>query len=675
MICIRAANPIWYFVDLVGLGLNDQFYISFLTNTFPYMPQPIHQDVNCTIPWANPLQFFPNGTLPDNMYWNPDLVWRLEIRQGPTQSDPLIYEINNFSPGQGGVSPNDLTILTSENEITNPQFAQINFLSPLTITTAGTYDIGPGWQLILVGPGSSTVSQVIASGASIDVKPRDNSVPYALRIANTGWTTATLRQTLNHNGALWAGGAVGGVLAGNSEVTNETVTMQYNPSDGGMPEVILSALLKPGNFVEFSGVVDIPAPSTNNDLSTVAFVNIDIVLPATGIVNLSDIQLTGQNTPLPSTLTINQLPIYKEDTIERGIDHEFHYYLPKLEYKPIPSYLVGWDFPLNPAQFGTVIGPLNTGPNKSFYAWDQTIVFQSVTNGIQTSRVTSDFFSISASATTQAAIIQYLPLPMARELLDDPLSVYLDASALAPGPVPTSIPCTISLWATTDVSLPTITPGNSLVATLDANGKPATFNGNWTEIAPLNGQDATFNLTTLPEIFNGYWNNSPNVLSQTATFFAIVIGFGSITAANSIVFRNVGLQKGTIATRPSPQTPDEVLRECQFYFEKSYNPEVVAQTTTFTNASSVQMSSANTSIYGIDRPFKSVKYANPIILWISPQTGAVNNIYNNSTAADMGISSTLLYGKNSTGIPILTAPAADGSQLSAQWVASCLLGT
>src|SRR6476660_3556837 len=101
---IRAANPIWFFVDLVGQPLNDQYYISFLTNTFPYLPQPVFQDVNLTPgqEWANPLEFFPNGTLPDNMYWDPNKVWRLEIRRGPTQSDPLIYEINNFSPGDGG---------------------------------------------------------------------------------------------------------------------------------------------------------------------------------------------------------------------------------------------------------------------------------------------------------------------------------------------------------------------------------------------------------------------------------------------------------------------------------------------------------------------------------------------------------------------------------------------
>src|SRR5204862_1365630 len=51
-----------------------------------------------------------------------------------------------------------------------------------------------------------------------------------------------------------------------------------------------------------------------------------------------------------------------------------------------PSFLTGWDFPLNPAQFGETIAPKAIGGQTSYYAWDQTIVFQETTNSLTISR-------------------------------------------------------------------------------------------------------------------------------------------------------------------------------------------------------------------------------------------------------------------------------------------------
>src|SRR6266567_7060659 len=102
---IRAANPIWHFVDLLGFSLNDSYYISFLSNTFPYLPQPVYQDNQGLVPWANPLEFLANGTLPQNLYFDDTLVYRLEVREGPTQSDQLIYLIPDFIPGEDGGEP------------------------------------------------------------------------------------------------------------------------------------------------------------------------------------------------------------------------------------------------------------------------------------------------------------------------------------------------------------------------------------------------------------------------------------------------------------------------------------------------------------------------------------------------------------------------------------------
>jgi hypothetical protein len=508
------------------------------------------------------------------MYWDPTLVWRLEIRQGPSQSDPLIYEINNFVPccSNSGPNPNDNAISTSTNQITNPQFAEVSFTNDLTITTAGTYPIAPGWNLILTGAGTTTLTQLVLSGSQNNI----NNPPFALKINNSGWTTSILQQTFNMNGGIWANGAIAGLLTGRAEITSEPITMNYVPSDAGTPVSIFTKTLTTGVFQSVGGAVTI-GPSTDTDLSNVAFVNIQIVLPPTGIVDISNIQITGQDGLLAIDFV---LPEYHQETIERNIDHQFNVFKDPLMRKPIPSYLVGWDFPFNPSQTGTVFSSA-AGANTSFYTWDQTIIFQSVSNSMQTSRVTNGFLSVSASLAGQMAIIQYLPSQDAMELLDAPISAYLTAAALAPGPVPTSIPCTVSLWVTADASLPSANAGNSIVATLDANGKPATFHGNWTEIAPLNGQNAFFNLTTDEVALDSLWNNAMNnPLKQSATFFAIVIGFGTIPLANSIVVHSVGLQKGKIGTKPAPQTFDEVLRECQYYYEQSYEPGVAPGTVT-----------------------------------------------------------------------------------------------
>src|ERR1041385_1894081 len=159
---VRAANPIWFMVDLEGNPLNDEYYIFYLENVFPYLPQTVYHDPDGTIPWNNPIQFLPNGTLPDDIYFDNSLVYRLEVRHGNTQSDALIYEVNNFVPGTDGGGSSSTSSSITNNQATNPQFSEINFSSPLSITTSGTYNVAPGWDLVLTGGGTATVTQVIS---------------------------------------------------------------------------------------------------------------------------------------------------------------------------------------------------------------------------------------------------------------------------------------------------------------------------------------------------------------------------------------------------------------------------------------------------------------------------------------------------------------------------------
>ena len=120
-LAVRGFNPIWFEVDLTAHPFDDTFYLFTLQNTIPYQPQTVWHDQNMNSPWTDPIQFLANGTLPIDIFFDPSLIYRLEFRQGPTQNDPLIYEVDNYQVnGSGGITPPSAISFNSENQITNP---------------------------------------------------------------------------------------------------------------------------------------------------------------------------------------------------------------------------------------------------------------------------------------------------------------------------------------------------------------------------------------------------------------------------------------------------------------------------------------------------------------------------------------------------------------------------
>src|SRR6266568_4384143 len=149
MTMIRGSNPIWFEVDLTAHAFDDTFYLFVLENTIPYIPATVWQDPDGNVAWTNPIRFLANGTLPNNIYYDADTVYRLEFRQGPTQSDPLIYLVENYVPGVSNDIPVDTTSFSTDNQISNPQFALINFTSPLVLPSISSQvvNLAPGWFL------------------------------------------------------------------------------------------------------------------------------------------------------------------------------------------------------------------------------------------------------------------------------------------------------------------------------------------------------------------------------------------------------------------------------------------------------------------------------------------------------------------------------------------------
>lgn len=648
---VRSYCPIWYLPDLTGNPLNDQYYIFILENDLPYIPATVWQDANGISPWANPIQFFPNGTLPDNIYWAPDVVYRLEIRMGNTQNDPLIYLIENYVPsGSGGVSPSGSDFSNSQNLVIDPNFSDISFSSPVTFAMAGTYNIAPNWQLILTGSGSTTLKQQMLPGSN----NLPGNPPYSLEINNSGWTEAQLVQTFSNNGALFANGSVSmSVLA--KTVTNPyAMTLNYVANGSALSPPVAQGTTAVGVYTTISGVANI-GPSSNAAVGMAANVQMTISLPTADIIYITNVQFIGQESPV----TVFTAPPYQELSYPQIVNDEFYYYNPLLQYKPVPSYLTGWDFALNPTQFyGSTVTPKTfSGTNKSRYVWDQTILFQAIDNTLNTSRNTNTgglgITNNGGAATgSRLAIIQYLADDSIFDILTQRTSIQLKG-ALTQGAG--TVSGTISLYwtANTGPNVPQLPA--SVVASIGAGGVPAVSSG-WTAVPNTNyGINVPFTFTTTDLVFNfsGFDPTANYTPSSTSTAVAVIIAFDTLAHNSEITIDYCSLVGGDIPTRPAPLSFDETLRKCQFYYEKSYDAGTNPGATTSNSELIFQQNAATLAGSTVFWPnsfsinYKNVKLIAPTAVNLySPATGTVANIsatakanaYASSTTADYAIS-------------------------------------
>lgn len=621
---IRAACPIWLLNDLTGNLLDDTYFVFFLENTLPYLPKGVYQNFSATLPWPNPLQVQADGTLPNNLYFDgsPDSVYRIEIRNGPTQADALIRLVENFVPGAGGDIPVSDGTLESENQVSNAQFFDVNFRTDIVFTVtplpATPIQIAPGWELSAdVGVTSVTISQTAYAGVNNIV----NNPSYALTITSAGAGNLTLRQKFNNNGALWNQKAIGMNITAKS-TSSIVLNGRIIYSDGQNFPIIVNKLMT-ANYVEISKVSPIAAPSVNPQLPSVAFTALEFVWAAPGTVDFTNVQLIVLPLTTPTTTVLE----YVQETLERQVDHEFHYYKPKLAQKPIPSWLVGWDFPLNPSQFfanGTVPAQTIGSINKSFYAWDQTIVFQSVDTSVSIARAASGAFVMTAALTGKMAVIQYIDPPKLRSMLLDSMSINIAAYTSAASPITAAV----ELYYTLDTNLPAMGSNNSLVASLNSDGTVNTNNGTWVKIPRINNMGtAIFKIQTKVDQeffdynFNG-WDLDGVIAATTANYSAIVIGTASVTQNDTISLLSVALMSGDIATRPAPQTKDHVLQECERYYEKSYRSDDAPATLTDLNCKTAPMWSDHGGpnkgypiTFGLEY---KLKRANPTLTFYSP---------------------------------------------------------
>lgn len=574
-----------YFVDKTTGGPLSGGFVYFFEDESRVTPKLVYEQTGAPpnytyVPLPNPITLSAVGTILDNsgndvpIYYYPyDAAGNLELYYiVVTDSAGLEQFVREGWPHSAIANPAGSGSANIANQLTNPQFVNVLFnpSNVLTITIAGAgttnVNIAPGWTLNITTTGASTVT--VQRTAITGVTAYPFNPPYTLTITpGANITVLTLSQKLNNNPSIWspqnAGSTNGYIGASLLLAPLSSVSVYYAPSVGAQ-QLILAANNTTGLYSEFTGTVQL-TPAANTDSSNTGFVNIVIQLSTTLVTTLSNLQIVGLNA--------NQTVLYDQTPVNRQYDYMFNYFNPLLQYKPIRSYLVGWDFPLNPTQaLGPTLAASAAGANTSRYVWDQTIVFQTANSGPAISRGTNGCLTITATNTTQFALVQYLEQSVARMILNDRNSVNLTAFTAHVG----GLGGTVSLWYTTDGALPSCAANNSIVATLSAAGKPLTFNGTWVEVPRSNLGDATFTIGASPTTtnFNNYgfngWDLQGIAATNTATFFAIVVGFASLTAASSVNIDSISLVPGDIPTRPAPLTGNETSLLCKYYYNKTF---------------------------------------------------------------------------------------------------------
>ncbi len=528
------------------------------------------------------------------------------------------------------------------NMLSNPQFAFVNFNPAfgLTIPYTSAYsstplsvEIAPNWFLNInaTGNGSITINQVAVSGSSL----YPTNPPYVLQLSpGSNISALSLSQTLYNNPDIWSQTSVDpGWISGSLTISNNAeFTMSYVPNiPGGAGQTIVTGNNISGVFQTFTGTAQLELAS-NTDAPPAGYTQIVINLPITGSYSITSAQVVALNGDISPVA-------YEQTPVNRQFDQLSHYYIPQCQFKRIPSYLTGWDFPLNPAQWGSTYNATTLGANKSDYVWDQTIVFSSVTGGFSATSAGDGALQITGatSTPTSLALVQYIPTTQALELLNGDMSVNISAFTGVTG----GLNGCVTLWYTDSANLPNVASGtnNSIVATLDTTGFPTTQNGTWTQVPRSNLGNAQFTIaksatSTYSDVqLNGWALNNPSA-ANAATYVAIVVGLAPLAHNAVVTFNSISLNQGKQPTRPGAQSPQAVLADCRYYYEKSYDLTDLPGTTTTSNQLLIAQSSYNNGTtnfffqnagFGIN--YKNTKiYDNPNIAFYSPIAGTSGSI-------------------------------------------------
>ena len=602
-------------------------------------------------------------------------------------------------------SPSDI-FESSLNLFTNPQFSIVNFNNTsgqtyyeITVAGAGNFEFAPGWSIYYAGAGSLKIGQY-----PLSADWPTNPSYYLEVISDAGVTPITLRQKLDKSPRVFENNYLSvGMLAACANNIAEVLTIDYVVNGGAAKQVLSATVPNNSTFGLLAGVANAPVliDLTNNTAPDTGYVEMQVSVPSGRTMRYTSMfGCTVQNA--------TSLVSGSQSTNAQQTNGMFWYYKPQLEYKPIPSYTLGWNWPINPCQeLGTTVAAASNTPGFSRYVADETIVFQNVDNTIACG-FNNAGMGITPSADTSFAIIKYFSGAEVANILSTPLSVQLKAGGAVANA--SDLITNVSIWYTFDASLPDLKSPNfySLVSSVDNTTGVATVggggvHGTWYEV-PRSGLGAAIaNLKTsnVPVYnFNG-WVYNDVTPATSVKYCAIVISVSRLTAAVGCTFEYCTLNSGYIPTRPQADSFGENLQALQQYYEKSYNISTLAGAATFDGAYAWPLSVSYTSPFGVTAnaiktgfslPYKATKRASAIpVVYSTAGTqdaltgiltrGANENVsttYNVSTNYTIHPSvTTTTYQVNSANNNAVTTGAWDQNASATayiQWVVNARLG-
>lgn len=687
---VRSFNPIWNFRDLTGQAVDDTYYAFFLQNEIPYLPQAVYHTPSGT-PWNNPIQLTAAGTLPVDVYFDQNLEYRIAIRQGDDESDPLIWLIENYKPnGGGGDTPITSGALTSDNQMTNPQFAQISFEPSIVITNQTNPDpieVAPGWTLVLTGTGSATITREAL--VSTDAIP--TNAPYALRLNLTGWVSsggaAYLRQRFDESGNLWAEKHVSTSLTAKVDGSNAFISVTMVDSNGTALGTLLPSNTQiDADYTEFTNSVLFPAAS-NTDVPPAAWVEYRVNFLGTMDIFLTSLQVVSSSDDIPFT--------YEQETIQRQADHTFHFYQDELIIKPKDTILTAWNFALNPFQF--VDRASAPTASAAQYIADQTIIWQETgaaviqtgSTTVANRRVLELKANTAASSDNKFALIQYIDPTTIRPYWSYFVSSLVRARLVTENA--TTVRFKMRLIYRSDAP-PTIGAAEPFTG-FDATTGDPNLAADWFALAPKNDPIYTLPNANDPETASG--NAFPSFSFDefalpNADAAAMTLGIAIYTLddmnnsspEDSILVESISLVPNRFAVQVNPKTFDQVLQECQYYYQKSFPVGTVpAQNAGLEGASyGIQFETSNTANAGgpiIN--FPTVMRATPTITLYNPSAASAQirdpnagTNWTNSVSTRAGVHLVSERGFSTSGTSPLISGAGDFSAV--HWTADAKLG-
>jgi len=464
------------------------------------------------------------------------------------------------------------TFVPTTNLLSNPQFVEVLFSGSTSIPVTGTNtvtEIAPDWAIITSGSGNVVVQQV-----PIIDNPLESNPPYVLDIQVPALSAPLLlRQRLQNSPRLLADNYMAGYfIVASQDGANHDIGLNYLPYGLTAQLICEVTTTSTGDYLAASGTVEVDTVSLVP--ADIGYLDIYISIPASSHIRISSIQAVG-------VANITSSAQFIQESAARQKDHLYHYWEPSLKAMPISSFLTGWDFILNPVQWGASIGPVTVGgTNTAFYAWDQTIIHQQVDASVVVSLNTGGEMAITPNTTTQIGIIQYLAKYKCKDVLRAVL--YGGVSSAVKMSAGQDITINVSIWYTKNASLPVLTnpavgfiaKGLSFVQTMSGDGHPETVVAGWIEIPLVIPYKQTQTITgdyIQRQIDFAFWQANLSLLEIVqATYFAIFVGTSAINNGTVLYLDSIALVPGVIPTLPAPQSQDQVLRECQYYFEHSY---------------------------------------------------------------------------------------------------------